>query len=293
MARAANKVAASGTARMIATFAKARREQLGLTQEELGRLIGYTASAISAMETCAQPASDKMLVELERVLGDGMGIFEMARKFILMDKYPAQFQDFALMEAEAVSLSSYETYVIAGLFQTSDYARALIGGGSPALPKAEVDELVDARIARRALFDRTAPTPLIETVLDESALLRTIGSGDIMSEQLYALAEDAERDNVSVQVLRLNRGARGAHAGTDGDMTLVTTSEHHHVVYLEAQDESVLVSDPVKVARLTHRYAKIRSQALSPDDSVSLIRKLAGEARNDQHPPVVQVELQQ
>ncbi|MEU9920491.1 Scr1 family TA system antitoxin-like transcriptional regulator [Streptomyces griseoluteus] len=279
MARAANKLAASGTARMVAAFAKARREQLGLTQEELGALIGYTASAISAMETCAQPASDKMLMELERVLGDGMGIFEMARKFVLLDKYPPQFQDFALMEAEAVSLSSYETYVIAGLFQTENYARALIGGGSPALPKAQVDELVDARLARRSLFDRTDPTPMIELVLDESALLRTIGSRDIMSEQLYALAEDAERDNVSLQVMRLQRGEKGSHAGARGDMVLVTTSEHHHVVYLEIQDESTLVSDPAKVARLTHRYAKIRSQALSPDDSVSLLRKLAGELR--------------
>ncbi|MFJ4602183.1 MULTISPECIES: helix-turn-helix domain-containing protein [Streptomyces] len=279
MARAANKLAASGTARMVAAFAKARREQMGLTQEELGALIGYTASAISAMETCAQPASDKMLMELERVLGDGMNIFEMARKFVLLDKYPPQFQDFALMEAEAVTLSSYQTYVVDGLFQTPDYARALIAGGFPKLPDATVDELVDARIARRSLFDRTEPTAMIELILDEAALLRTIGSRDIMSEQLYALAEDAERDNVSLQVIRLNRGEKGPHAGTRGEMVLVTTSEHHHVVYLESQDESTLVSDPVKVARLTHRYAKIRSQALSPDDSVGLLRELAGEAR--------------
>lgn len=62
-------------------------------------------------------------------------------------------------------------------------------------------------------------------------------------------------------------------------MVLVVTKEHHHVVYMEIEDESVLVSDPVKVAALTHRNAKIRSQALSPDDSLSLIRKLAGEER--------------
>ncbi|WP_240528848.1 hypothetical protein [Streptomyces humi] len=38
-----------------------------------------------------------------------------------------------------------------------------------------------------------------------------------------------------------------------------------------------MVSDPTKVALLAHRYAEIRTQALSPDDSLSLIRKLAGE----------------
>lgn len=60
-------------------------------------------------------------------------------------------------------------------------------------------------------------------------------------------------------------------------MKLVETEEHHHVAYLEIEDESVLVSNPAKVARLSHRYAKIRTQALSPDDSLSLIERLAGE----------------
>lgn len=263
---------------MVAAFAKARREQMGLTQEELGALIGYTASAISAMETCAQPASDKMLTELERVLGDGMGIFEMARKFVLLDKYPPQFQDFALMEAEAVTLSSYQTYVIDGLFQTPEYARSLIGGSFPKLPDEQVEQLVEARIARRALFDRE-PGTMIELILDESALRRPFGSWEIQREQLQSLAEDSERDNVSVQVLPHDRGLKGSHAGAAGNMVLVETMEHHHVVYLENQEQSQLVSDPRTVAQLSHRYAKIRAQALSPEDSASLIRKLAGEER--------------
>ncbi|MEU9400466.1 helix-turn-helix transcriptional regulator [Streptomyces sp. NPDC048242] len=279
MARAANKAQAGGAARMVAALAKALREQLGLTQEEVGRMTGYTASAISAMETCAQPASDAMLVALEKAIGGGLGLFEKARKLMLMDKYPPQFADFAAMEAEAVSLSSYETYVVHGLFQTPDYARALIRGSSPKLTDTTVDELVEARIARKALFDRTDPTPMIELVLDEAALRRTIGSWDIQRDQLYALADDAERENVSLQVMPLDRGKRGSHAGTQGDMVLVVTKDHEHVVYLEIQDESTLVSEPAKVARLSHRYAKIRSQALSPDDSVSFIRKLAGEER--------------
>ncbi|MCZ0987877.1 helix-turn-helix domain-containing protein [Streptomyces diastatochromogenes] len=279
MARAENKVEAGGTALLVAALAKALREQLGLTQEELGKRIGYTASAISAMETCAQPASDKMLVALEKEIGGGLGIFEKARKFILLDKYPPQFKNFALMEREAVSLSSYQTYVIDGRFQTPEYARALIGGGFPKLPDAKVEELVEARIARRALLDRTDPTPMIELILDESALRRPIGGWEVLRDQLRSLAEDAERDNVSIQVMPMERGLRGGHAGTRGDMVLVVTKDHHHVVYMEIEDESVLVSDPAKVAHLTHRYAKIRTQALSRDDSLSLIQKLAGEER--------------
>ncbi|WP_411041624.1 helix-turn-helix domain-containing protein [Streptomyces collinus] len=278
MARAENKVEAGGTAHLVAALAKALREQQSLTQDELGKRIGYTGSAISAMETCAQPASDKMLVALEEQIGGGLGVFEKARKFMLLDKYPPQFKNFALMEAEAVTLSSYQTFVVDGLFQTPAYARALIGGGFPRLPETKVEELVEARIARRALFDRDPPA-MVELILDESALRRPFGSWEILREQLRSLAEDAERDNVSVQVMPMERALRGSHAGAHGSMVLVVTKDHHHVVYLEVEDQSVLVSDPPTVAPLAHRYAKIRTQALSPDDSLSLIRTLAGEER--------------
>ncbi|MFH8564756.1 helix-turn-helix transcriptional regulator [Streptomyces sp. NPDC017988] len=279
MARSANKDEAGGVTHLVAALAKALREQQQLSQDKLGSLIGYTGSAISAMETCAQPASDQMLVKLEEAIGCGLGVFDKARQYVLMDKYPPQFKNFSLMEAQAVTLSSYQTYVVDGLFQTEDYARALIGGGYPKLSETKVDELVEARMARKALFDRE-PTAMIELILDESVLRRPFGSWNILRGQLRSLAEDAQRDNVSIQVLPFERGLRGTHAGDRGPMILVETKEHHHVVYLEIEDESHLVSDPAKVAQLSHRYAKIRTQALSPDDSLSLIERLAGEERS-------------
>lgn len=60
-------------------------------------------------------------------------------------------------------------------------------------------------------------------------------------------------------------------------MTVIETPEHEHLVYLEAQEHSVLVSDPDEVARYAQRYAMIRTQALGLDESVSLIKQLAGE----------------
>lgn len=267
---------AGGTARMVAALAKALREQAGLTQEELGKLIGYTASAISAMETCAQPASDKMLVKLEEVLGNGLGVFEKARKWMLLEKYPARFRGVAGLEAGAVTVSSYETFVIDGLFQTEAYAQALIRGGFPAVSDQKREELVEARLARRALFDRDS-APMIELILEEGVLRRPFGSREIMREQMSSLAEDAQRENVCLQVLPTDRGLRGSHAGACGSMKLLVTEDHDHVIYLEIEDQGLLVSDPPEVAQLAHRYAKIRSQALSPDDSLGLIEKLAGE----------------
>ncbi|MGX9887492.1 helix-turn-helix domain-containing protein [Streptomyces sp. NPDC002276] len=278
MARAKNKEEASGTAHLVATLAKALREQQQLTQSELGKLMGYTGSAVSAMETCAQPASDDMLLKLEETVGGGLGVFDEARKWMLLEKYPTRFRGFAEMEAEAVTLSSYETLVVDGLFQTEAYARALIGGSFPPVPEQKREELVEARLARRKLFDRD-PAPMIELILEESVLRRPFGSWEVQREQLRSLAQDAQRDNVCVQVLPLDRGLRGTYAGDRGSMKLVVTKEHEHVVYMEIEDQGILISDPPEVSQLAHRYAKIRAQALSPDDSLSLIERLAGEER--------------
>ncbi|MFE2062200.1 Scr1 family TA system antitoxin-like transcriptional regulator [Streptomyces sp. NPDC059467] len=278
MARAENKEEASGTAQLVAAVAKAFREQQELTQEELGKRIGYSASAISAMETCAQPASDKMLVALEKAIGNGMGVFEKARKYMLLEKYPPRFRGFSELEAGAVTISSYETLVVDGLFQTEDYARALIGGGFPPVSEQKREELVEARLARRALFKRE-PAPMIELILEESVLRRPFGSWEVLRGQLLSLVEDAGRDNVCLQVLPMERGLRGSYAGARGPMKMVVTADHEHVVYMEIEDQGILVSEPEEVSQLAHRYAKIRAQALSTDDSVDLIERLAGEKR--------------
>ncbi len=247
-----------------------------LTQEQLGKELGFSGAAVSAMETCAQPASDEMLVALERVLGEGMGIFEQAREYVRLDKYPEQFKDYVLLEQKAVGLQLYATFAIHGLFQTEEYARALIGGGYPPLPDQRVEELVEVRMARRALFDRE-PVALIELVLEESTLTRTIGSKEIMRQQMLHLTECAKRRNVTLQVLPLDCGLSGEHAGDRGEMNLLETPDHDHLAFLEIQGESLLISDPAKVSTLAQRYAKIRSQALGPRESLGLIERLAGD----------------
>lgn len=277
MASAENKETASPMALMVAEVARTMRIQRGWTQEQLGLELGYSAAAVSAMETCAQPASDAMLVELERVLGNGTTVFETARRYMRMEKYPRQFQDYVLLEQAAISLQLFATNVIHGLFQTEAYARALIGGGYPPLSEQRVEELVQLRMERKALFDRE-PLPMIEIVIEEAVLRRVIGSEDIMREQLLHLVECARRRNVTLLVLPLDAGKYGEYDGGRGEMNLVETPEHEHLVYLEPQDESLLISDPAKVSTYAQRYAKIRSQALGPRESLDLIKRLAGVA---------------
>ncbi|CAM5592146.1 Helix-turn-helix domain-containing protein OS=Streptomyces cyaneofuscatus OX=66883 GN=G3I52_31905 PE=4 SV=1 [Streptomyces cyaneofuscatus] len=275
MASAENKETASPAAKLVAKVTRMLRVQRDWSQDRLGDELGYSAAAVSAMETCAQPASDAMLVALKRVLSEGSDVFETARLYMRMERLPEQFKDYALLEQAAISLQLFAANVIHGLFQTEAYARALIGGGYPPLSDERVEELVQLRMARKALFDRD-PLPMIEIIIDESVLRRFIGSEEIMREQLLHLVECARRRHVTLLVLPMDAGKYGEYAGDRGSMSLLETPEHEHLVYLEPQDESLLISDPAKVSTYAQRYAKIRSQALGPRESLDLIMRLAG-----------------
>ncbi|MEV0409835.1 helix-turn-helix transcriptional regulator [Streptomyces sp. NPDC050448] len=276
MAKTDHKAMAGGATHMVSHLARVLRQKEKLTQKELGQRVGYSGAAISAVETGAQPASDEMLVKLEETIGAGLGAFEVAREWVRLEKFPPYFQDFALLEQEALSLYLFENQAIYGLFQTEPYARALMAGGYPVLSTQRLDELVEARMARTALFDRE-PAALIQLILDEAALRRGVGNKIIMRDQYRHLAELAQRRNVSVQVLPLDCGFSGEHAGMRGGMYLVETPKHERLVYLEMQDESLLLSDGAKVSTYSQRYARIRAQALGPRESLGLVERLAGE----------------
>ncbi|MGW1513697.1 helix-turn-helix domain-containing protein [Streptomyces sp. NPDC002394] len=278
MARAENKETVGPAARMAASVAKRLRLKRGWTQEYLGAQMGFTGAAISAMERLIHPVSDDMLVQLERVLGGGTGIFDEMRELVRLEKLPEQFREYASIEQKAVALWLYANHVVHGLFQTEGYAHALIAGGHPEPTPERTDELVVARMDRKKLFDRK-PVCEIELILDESVLRRTIGSEDIMREQLLYLAECAQRSNVNLQVLPLDAGLGGKYAGARGDLNIVETPAHDHVTYLEIQGESLLITDRAKVSVHRQRYAKIRAQALDPRRSLGLIEELAGARR--------------
>jgi hypothetical protein len=60
-------------------------------------------------------------------------------------------------------------------------------------------------------------------------------------------------------------------------MTNSTTNEPAEwLAYAEGQKTGHLISDRKAISVLQQRYAKMRSQALTPEDTVSLLREMRG-----------------
>ncbi|PGH48870.1 helix-turn-helix transcriptional regulator [Streptomyces sp. Ru87] len=272
MPLAKNKESASPATQYFAEVLRKLRERAGLTQDELGSRMNYTGAAVSSVETCARPATDEFIARAEEALDAG-GLIAAATKYLRLERYPAHFQGFVQLEQTALSVSAYCVQLIHGLLQTEEYARALLRCDFPPHEEAEVEQLVGARMERKALFDRK-PMAIVHTVLEESALRQTIGGPEIMRDQYEHLLTCAERPNVVVQVMQQGQGG---HAGLRGPMTVIETPEQTPLVYMEGQGRSLLVSDPREVGALTRRYAMIRSQALGLKESLGFIERLAGE----------------
>jgi transcriptional regulator with XRE-family HTH domain len=272
MPQAKKKESAPPTVQYFAAVLRILREHAGLTQDELGKLMNYTGSAVSAVETCAKPPTDEFIEAAEKALDAG-GLLRAAIGFLRLERYPEHFQGFVQLEQEALSVSSYCTQLIDGLLQTPDYARALFDHAFPPVDADEADLLVAARLDRKALFDRK-PVAVVNVILEEAALRRLIGGPEVMRAQYAYLIECAMRPNVVIQVMPKTVAG---HAGLPGPMKLIETPDEATLVYLEGQGKSMLVSKPDEVGVLARRYAMIRSQALGPDESVRFIEQLMGE----------------
>jgi hypothetical protein len=61
-------------------------------------------------------------------------------------------------------------------------------------------------------------------------------------------------------------------------MILIETRELERIAYSEGQRGSVVVDDPEEVSSLYDKYGMLRSQALTPEATKSLLERLAGEA---------------
>lgn len=249
------------------------RDRAGMTQQELAQALGYSAELVASVEQGRRPAKAAFTEAAESTLHAG-GTLAVLQDNVDLAKLPAFFQDFALIETEAVSRYDFEPLLIPGLLQTEAYARALFTAHCPPLSDEIIEQHVEARLSRQKLLTRT---PLVEScfIIGESALTTVVGGEEVMRGQLRHLLEQGSMRNVEIQVMPSDRGF---HLGHNGSMVVLETLEHRRVGYIESQDVGLVITNPTKVSTFGLRYGKLRTQALNVEESARLIERVAGEA---------------
>ena len=254
---------------------RAYREQAGLSREELGAQINYSASLIAMVETRGRAPTRKLALLCDKTFGTP-GTFERHEKRLRDVPFSSGFRPFEPYEAVAVSLRLFEHTLIPGLLQTEDYARAVLST-HPGTTPDEVDERLAARMARQAILDREdPPPPVLWVLLDEQVLHRDPGSREIMHKQLVHLADMARRPNITVQIIP----AVSMHAGLMGAFALAETPELPNIVYLENADDGQTAEDPGMGSKMALQFDALRTEALTGRASIATIEKAADQWRD-------------
>ncbi|WP_240137213.1 helix-turn-helix domain-containing protein [Streptomyces sp. MUM 178J] len=244
-----------------------------MTQGGLANLLGVSEETVASIEQGRRPLKMDLAVKLDHLLDTKQALQTAVEKVPTREKFPAFVQDFIHHEQEALTLLSYENQVVPGLLQTEEYARAVFCCLYPPLDEDQLNEWVSARLERQKVLARKPPL-MANFVLEESILYRPIGGRDVLRRQIRHLREYAELPSLGLQIMPTGREP---HAALDGPIVLLETSEHDHLAYIEGQRVSFLIDDLDEVSVLQQKYGMLRSQALSPEESMRLLDELLGE----------------
>lgn len=192
------------------------------------------------------------------------------------DVLPDWFETYIGLESAAVTIRSFEVQFAPGLLQTEDYARAVTELGHKSATAAEIDLRVALRVKRQDLLTRPNP-PRVWAVMDEAVLRRPYGGAAVLRAQLERLAEAAELQHVTLQVVPFDRGG---HAGASGAFSILRFQEGDlpDVVYIEQLTSALYLDQRADVEHYLEVVDQLSGEALTPDETKTFIQQAAREA---------------
>lgn len=251
---------------------KLLRTRAGMDRTELGGHLGYAAQSIASFEQGRRIPLGEFIDRADEVLEAG-GVLKALKDEVLRAQYPSFFRDAARLEAKAESMCVYALYAVPGLLQTEDYARAGFRLERPLLDDEVIEERLAARMARQDVYGRR-PAPLLSFIIEEVALCRPIGGREVLLGQWEKLLAIGQKRHVEIQIMPTDRDE---HAALGGPFNLIETAQGQRIAYAEVQGDSRLYTGRQQVRELEARYGILRSQALTPRESLLFIEKLRGE----------------
>jgi transcriptional regulator with XRE-family HTH domain len=263
------------------------RQTKNLTAAQVAKSLNWSESKVSRIEGGKSPLSDK---DARALLGlYGVDKSEEVQQFVGLvrrsrqegwwhsygDALPDWFKAFVGFEADASEIRIYQNELIPGLLQTKAYAFEVIRAMNPEETTEQVENRASLRFERQEILGRKEPAPpRIWTILNESALRRSVGSGMVMAEQLNHVANLVdEHPGVTVQILPFDAGA---HASMGYNFSILSFSDvPGSIAYTEALTSATYIDKELDLGRHDQIFQRLMAASVRPEKSVSWLRETA------------------
>lgn len=268
--------------RALANALERRREAAGLSREGVNSALEWSSMKCYRIETARVTVSPGDILQLARLYhledAEAEALVALARQAKrpgwwngMSQSLPAGFSVHLELESAAYAIRTYEAQFVPGLWQTEDYARAVLSAHSVSSTPEQIERQVTIRMRRQQVLDRTSPPPPeIWAVLDEAVIRRVVGGRDVMRRQLGRLREIPEDTRVTLQVLPFSAGA---HMAAYGSFSLFDPSDPAFPVTASTDRPAgtLIEDDPSDIRQYTLIFNHLRATSLNPAESRSLI----------------------
>lgn len=254
------------------------RKQRGLSQTQLGALIGRQSGEISRWETGERPLTPDRVGQILNALGINGERYESIVALAYDTKttswvgttLPERQQQMAALidfEDNATRITHVSPLLVPGLLQASSYVRSIMQAAG--VPANEIATRVAVRVGRRDVLTRSQPAHLL-ALISEGVLHQVIGGRQTMIEQFDLLVELQKLPNVDVRIIPCDRDW---HPGLEGAFTIIESDTSTPIVQLENRRSTLFLHEDDDVSAYQRAVDQLTQLALSPRESARLIMK--------------------
>lgn len=263
---------------------RALREDAQLDQETLAKRIGISQSHLSRVETGTKRLDADQLRRLVAEVGAGEEHRAALEALSERADTPGWWQEYGdilpqpvemLIELgeESSWLRTFDNVYVQGMLQTREYAEAVISCATAHVRVTDVDRLVELRMRRQERLSE--PNFRLTSVMTEGVIRQQVGGPRVMRRQLQHLLDVTEKHDVTVHVLPFTAGA---HPGFDSIVIFDLPDEDSpEAVYVDSDTAWRVHEQRDAVRQCTYTFHAVLAQALSPRESLDLVRKVMKE----------------
>jgi transcriptional regulator with XRE-family HTH domain len=272
------------------------REAAGKTieqvSEDLSRQLGpgFSSTKLSRLETGKRPANPRDVRDLclyyRAAPAETDRLMELARVSRMQNRWQGlteAYSEYMALESIASGVRAYESTLVPGLLQTSDYSSAVAVGNAfeetaTEDEGADMDIKIDVRLTRqRRLSER--PRLRLHAILDENVLRREIGGPVVMAAQLRHIERVCHFRNVTLQVVPISQGAYPGIESAGFSILDFTPGTHtqDYVCFLEGIVGAVWAERETERQRIVRVFEYMERLALTSAESLELLDEIAQE----------------